>query len=385
MISVMAMLCVLHVAADVDVARVKGAGTLHHLSSLPRAKRIQARGFLSISVLLLHKTRKHLHHQTHIIVTRMPPRIPSHRLPPQPTCQCFRTRPSVLHESSSTSHGSSSATTISTQQTRDFHRQPGTKATRQRRDMWEWLNGPGKVFRDPLPSSTNYMSAYDKYGNLSRLERVNNSDRRGQAIADAPEVIDVAPVEQEEAIQEEERKQGLDEATIAKNVKTRAKQREDKVEMEARGGMVKERLNDMRPFPLNENFRSERVLSEELREEVYAKVVGAGVDISTVSAAFGIDLRRVAAVVRLKTIEKSWEAEVSCHRDTVPLVSDHTQTPPHDDDEIFRLVLKTTTWLLTFRSYLIGSHLYMATMTHKWKYGLANGACAEQTTRQGVQ
>lgn len=217
------------------------------------------------------------------------------------------------------------------------------------------------------------MSAYDKYGNLNR-----------QAIAADPKVIDVAPVEQEEAIQEEERKQGLDEATIAKNVKTRAKQREDKVEMEARGGMVKEKLNDMRPFPLNENFRSERVLSEELREEVYAKVVGAGVDISTVSAAFGIDLRRVAAVVRLKTIEKSWEAEVSCHRDTVPLVSDHTQTPPHDD-EIFRLVLKTTTWLLTFRSYLIGSHLYMATMTHKWKYGLANGACAEQTTRQGVQ
>ena len=66
----------------------------------------------------------------------------------------------------------------------------------------------------------------------------------------------------------------------------------------------------MRPFPLNRTFRSQSVLSEELREEVWRQVVEEQQTVSTVSAVFGIDMRRVAAVVRLKMVEKDWIAKV---------------------------------------------------------------------------
>ncbi|USW52046.1 Putative ribosomal protein S35 [Septoria linicola] len=230
----------------------------------------------------------------------MPPRIQPHRLPSQSTCQCFRTRPTCVPEGASVA--------IPSQQTRNFHPQPKSKATRQRRNMWEWLNGPGKVFREPLPGSTNYMSAYDKYGNLVRARRGRDNQRGGPPAAQEAE-IDVAPAEKEEEIQREERSRGLDEEEITANEQKRNAHREAKAEIEARAGAPKERLSDMRPFPLNQSFRSQSVLSEDLREEIYRQVVGAGVDVSTVSAAFGVDLRRVAAVVRLKSIEKQWEAE----------------------------------------------------------------------------
>lgn len=37
-----------------------------------------------------------------------------------------------------------------------------------------------------------------------------------------------------------------------------------------------------------------------------------GETIKAVSAELGVDIRRVAAVVRLKEVEKDWEAKVSC-------------------------------------------------------------------------
>jgi hypothetical protein len=66
-----------------------------------------------------------------------------------------------------------------------------------------------------------------------------------------------------------------------------------------------------RPFPNNPFFVSERVLSEDSREEIWRKVVQEGEAIKSVSANMGIDMRRVAAVVRLKEVEKAWEREVS--------------------------------------------------------------------------
>jgi len=66
-----------------------------------------------------------------------------------------------------------------------------------------------------------------------------------------------------------------------------------------------------KPFPSNPLFVSEPVLSEESREEIWRKVVQEGEAIKSVSANFGVDMRRVAAVVRLKEVEKAWEREVS--------------------------------------------------------------------------
>lgn len=66
-----------------------------------------------------------------------------------------------------------------------------------------------------------------------------------------------------------------------------------------------------KPFPSNPLFVSEPVLSEHSREEIWRKVVQEGEAIKSVSANFGVDMRRVAAVVRLKEVEKAWEREVS--------------------------------------------------------------------------
>ena len=52
------------------------------------------------------------------------------------------------------------------------------------------------------------------------------------------------------------------------------------------------------------------MLSEELKEEIYKRVMVEGQDIRTVSASLSVEMRRVGAVVRLKAVEKQWESEV---------------------------------------------------------------------------
>jgi hypothetical protein len=74
---------------------------------------------------------------------------------------------------------------------------------------------------------------------------------------------------------------------------------------------VEERDVPLRPFPLNRAFVSQPVLSEELREEIYKRIVMKKRPIKTVSAELGIAMDRIAAVVRLKTVEKNWTQEVS--------------------------------------------------------------------------
>ncbi|KAE8367770.1 eukaryotic mitochondrial regulator protein-domain-containing protein [Aspergillus caelatus] len=59
-----------------------------------------------------------------------------------------------------------------------------------------------------------------------------------------------------------------------------------------------------RPFPLNQNFVSESILSEELRNEIYDRVVNQKKSVRAVSVDLGVDMRRVGAVVRLVELEK---------------------------------------------------------------------------------
>ncbi|ROT37509.1 hypothetical protein SODALDRAFT_334619 [Sodiomyces alkalinus F11] len=63
------------------------------------------------------------------------------------------------------------------------------------------------------------------------------------------------------------------------------------------------------PFPLNPLFRSEPVLDESMREEIYRRVKEDKVSLKAVSADLSVDIRRVAAVVRMKALEKQWESE----------------------------------------------------------------------------
>ena len=65
-----------------------------------------------------------------------------------------------------------------------------------------------------------------------------------------------------------------------------------------------------RPFPLNPNFDSEPILSEELRNEIHRRVVDKKQSVRAVSVDLGVDMRRVAAVVRLVVLEKRWKQQV---------------------------------------------------------------------------
>ncbi|CAG7920390.1 unnamed protein product [Penicillium olsonii] len=63
-------------------------------------------------------------------------------------------------------------------------------------------------------------------------------------------------------------------------------------------------MSATRPFPNNPNFVSESVLSEELRNEVYTRVVEEKKSVRAVSMDLGIDMKRIGAVVRLVELEK---------------------------------------------------------------------------------
>lgn len=155
--------------------------------------------------------------------------------------------------------------------------------------MFAWLNGPGRVFREPLQGSTNYLGAYNKHGKLIRMK---NRESEAEEKKDQEEEENDED-EEEEAETAEEPQEELDE------------------QGRKRSPLPRERASDLRPYPLNQYFKSESVLSEELRENIYKNVVENGQSVATVSAVWGVDMRRVAAVVRLKTIEKDWQRKGS--------------------------------------------------------------------------
>lgn len=165
--------------------------------------------------------------------------------------------------------------------------------------MWEWLSGPGKAFLKPLPGSTNYLGAYRKDGALIRAGRDTRRDDRKKR---------QDPQSEEETLRQEE-EEGIDAAEAERRAKRRVKEREETQEPE----VAPERQSDLRPYPLNHDFASQPVLSEELREQIYQQVTTNRHDLETVAGTFGVDLRRVAAVVRLKTIEKQWLTQVRPH------------------------------------------------------------------------
>lgn len=170
-----------------------------------------------------------------------------------------------------------------------------------RRRFESWMNGPGTAFRRPLPGSTNYLNAYNKKGGLIRQDaRDKENDapkkdgKQDQANAEEQELVD------EEKTRREERDKDLKEAAT------------DAPSLQAKS--IKpppETAEDLRPFPLNRFFVSERVLSEELREMLYVHVSERGRSIRQVSADFKVSMERVAAVVRMKQMERDWLAKVS--------------------------------------------------------------------------
>ncbi|RPB03695.1 hypothetical protein L873DRAFT_1730644 [Choiromyces venosus 120613-1] len=60
----------------------------------------------------------------------------------------------------------------------------------------------------------------------------------------------------------------------------------------------------VQPYPFNRFFKSQPVLSDAFRDEIYNRVKRQGHSVRQVSAALSVSIERVAAVVRLKQVEK---------------------------------------------------------------------------------
>ena len=139
--------------------------------------------------------------------------------------------------------------------------------------MFSWLEGPGAAFRFPLPGSTNYLNAYDPQG---RLIRATNRKR-----------------------EDTESDDDMDNETpsLEKNI-------------QGERAIPKESLDDLIPFPMNRQFRSEPVLSEELRDEIFRLWKEDGKSVRRISADMQVEMRRVGAVLRLKSVEEEWKNKV---------------------------------------------------------------------------
>lgn len=87
-----------------------------------------------------------------------------------------------------------------------------------------------------------------------------------------------------------------------KETKPRRREKDD-------NSLPPETEEDLRPFPINKFFRSQPVLSEDLREAIYQRVKRDNATVSLASVEFGVSNERVGAVVRLKQMEKEWIAQ----------------------------------------------------------------------------
>lgn len=123
--------------------------------------------------------------------------------------------------------------------------------------MFEWLNGEGAILKHHIPGSTNYLT--------------NLKDRNASVAS--------------------EEKSARDQSANA-------------------GGSEEGDIGGNKPFPLNPSFVSESILSEELRNGIYDRVVVQKMSVRAVSVELGVDMKRVAAVVRLVELEARWRKEV---------------------------------------------------------------------------
>ncbi|KAM3427455.1 hypothetical protein NHJ13734_008976 [Beauveria thailandica] len=60
------------------------------------------------------------------------------------------------------------------------------------------------------------------------------------------------------------------------------------------------------PFPNNPLFRSEKVVGDSTRRLIYQRAMKDGQALKAIAAEMGLDVRRVAAIVRLKEVQKQW-------------------------------------------------------------------------------
>ena len=267
----------------------------------------------------------------------MPPRLRcsnfSTPAAPSQVTQCFAARPQPVSNSS--------------RHSRQFSQTPCPQITLRRRKFYEWLNGPGRNLKEPIPDSTNYLGAYDKYGNLVRAGPGWKRDGGAKAAASTkPEQAGIEAKAEGTTEATPAGQENLDdlEAAIQSGA---AEQKENKKPSpkEDDSKLPPETAEDLRPFPLNQYFRSQPVLSEDLREAIWRRVKKDGATVSLASVEFGVSNERIGAVVRLKQMEKEWVAQVCFLSCIYPTQHDMMSFLKN------RLVFKTSTWLKTLNMH----------------------------------
>lgn len=174
--------------------------------------------------------------------------------------------------------------------------------------MFRWLDGPGSVFQNPLPGSTNYLNAYNSSGELIREKK--GGQRREEASQD------------DDVNSESPSIGGVADLNLSGN-----------------SAIIPEMKADLQPYPENPQFRSEAVLSEALKTEIYNEITVKGLTVREVSERFRVDMNRVGAVIRLKSVEKNWLEEVRLPLLYLPACCQMMRKTK------IRLVLKTSPWL----------------------------------------
>ncbi|POS87240.1 hypothetical protein EPUL_001455 [Erysiphe pulchra] len=161
------------------------------------------------------------------------------------------------------------------------------RQVRMRREMFKWLNRVGKNLQEPINDSTNYLSAYSVSGNLRRVEE--------RTVEHLRKVEEIRTLIKENPDIKEEKQNELSRL-------------EEQYLMESRKIPAPTR-RDMMPFPANKDFVSEPVLGPWLQNEIWADVTVRGMTVKEVSSLRGVEMSRVAAVVRLLEVEKAWKEQ----------------------------------------------------------------------------
>ena len=263
----------------------------------------------------------------------------------------------------------------------------------------QWLLAEGERYRRPVPGETNYISRRNPPNQAFNLKDAARGQEGGwqeyrdddagefdQAAKENPEAIwedveavaefksefdisddqiasyrqrfpDITPDILSYALKEDLKDDQIskilrEEARVRANLKNESfyRDRAERAQAEKRLAddqgaqsqrQSRQRKEFLRPFPLNPQFHSQPVLSEELREVIYLKVVRDKMSVRTVSTLMKVSMERVGAVVRMKQMERDWLKEVSSS------VTTHAHSPLilYDDSNSNRLVFKTPTWL----------------------------------------
>lgn len=209
------------------------------------------------------------------------------------------------------------------------------------------MNRVGANLKEPLPGSTNYLGAYDRYGNLVRANA--GWQRGGPQKQEAPQGSSVEGEGAGEGEQKSEVPEGQESADELELSVRRDEEKNRAEAAEQEQKLPPETAEDLRPFPMNRFFRSQPVLSEDLREAIYQRVKRDGATVPLASVEFGVSNERVGAVVRLKQMEKDWISQV-CPCQFLAHVLLHDETLYN-----IRLVFKTS-HMVTKLNYALSDH-----------------------------